>query len=187
MEISDELLIFGLRLDEAGLEYMITGGLATVLYGNPRLTNDIDLVLHISTAQVSKLPSIFAAPEFYCPPIEVMRLETTREAGGHFNIIHTMTSLKADIYPLSRAAFERDAFRRRERLAYLDYEVWVAPPDYVIARKLEYYREGGSEKHLGDIRGILANSGGQLDRERLLDNLAALGLLDLWRDLFGST
>ena len=38
----------------------------------------------------------------------------------------------------------------------------LAPAEYVIVRKLEYYREGGSEKHLRDIRSMLAVSG---DRE----------------------
>ena len=33
---------------------------------------------------------------------------------------------------------------------------WIAPPEYVILRKLEFLREGGSDKHLRDIRFILA-------------------------------
>ncbi len=43
----------------------------------------------------------------------------------------------------------------------------LAPPEYVIVRKLEYYREGGSEKHLRDIRAMLSVSGDQLDRAAL--------------------
>jgi len=42
--------------------------------------------------------------------------------------------------------------------------ITLAPPEYVIVRKLEYYREGGSEKHLRDIRAMLAVSGELLDR-----------------------
>jgi len=29
---------------------------------------------------------------------------------------------------------------------------YAAPPEYVILRKLQYFREGGSEKHLLDIK-----------------------------------
>jgi hypothetical protein len=55
-------------------------------------------------------------------------------------------------------------------------------------RKLEFYREGASEKHLRDIRSILALSGALLDRstlpiESLLlsgkENVAIQKLLDL--------
>jgi hypothetical protein len=56
----------------------------------------------------------------------------------------------------------------------------VAPPEYVIVRKLEYFREGGSEKHLRDIRGILAVSGELLDQAELLQWVARRGLMAEW-------
>ena len=34
----------------------------------------------------------------------------------------------------------------------------VAPPEYVIVRKLQFYHEGGSEKHLRDISAMLRNA-----------------------------
>jgi len=37
----------------------------------------------------------------------------------------------------------------------------------VLLRKLQYYREGHSEKHLLDIRGILVVSGDLIDRDAL--------------------
>jgi len=43
----------------------------------------------------------------------------------------------------------------------------LAPPEYVIVRKLEYFREGGSDKHLRDIRGMLNVSGDAINREDL--------------------
>lgn len=57
----------------------------------------------------------------------------------------------------------------------------VAPPEYVILRKLEYHREGGSEKHLRDIRAMLALSLVPIDRAALADWLARLGLEAQWR------
>ena len=41
--------------------------------------------------------------------------------------------------------------------------VWLAPPEFVIVQKLEFFREGGSEKDLRDIRGMLAVT--EVDRE----------------------
>jgi hypothetical protein len=52
----------------------------------------------------------------------------------------------------------------------------VAPPEYVILRTLEYYREGGSEKHVRDIRATLALSPVPLDRTALADWLGRRGL-----------
>lgn len=55
-----------------------------------------------------------------------------------------------------------------------------APPEYVIVRKLEYYREGGSEKHLRDIRSMLAVSGGQLDLTALNEWIGRRALQNEW-------
>jgi hypothetical protein len=60
----------------------------------------------------------------------------------------------------------------------------VAPPEYVVLRKLAFYREGGSEKHLRDIRGILALADPPLDRDLLLRRLTDAGLDALFRRLF---
>jgi len=57
----------------------------------------------------------------------------------------------------------------------------LAPPEYVILRKLEYYREGNAEKHLRDIRAILAVSGEQLDRSVLDEWIQRRGLAAEWR------
>ena len=59
--------------------------------------------------------------------------------------------------------------------------VSVAPPEYVIVRKLEYYREGGSEKHLRDVRAMIAVSKAQLNRSELEDWIARRGLGTEWR------
>ena len=54
-------------------------------------------------------------------------------------------------------------------------------PEYVIVRKLEYFREGGSEKHLRDIRAMLNVSGELLDRAALDDWITRRGVLTEWR------
>ena len=59
-------------------------------------------------------------------------------------------------------------------------QVWVAPPEYVILRKLQYYQEGGSDKHLRDIQGILRMSGGTINRGELEARISQLGLSEVW-------
>jgi hypothetical protein len=56
--------------------------------------------------------------------------------------------------------------------------IWLAPPEYVILRKLEYFREGGSEKHLADIRAMLETT--DLDLAELESRIEALGLDAEW-------
>jgi hypothetical protein len=62
-------------------------------------------------------------------------------------------------------------------------QVTVAPPEYVIVRKLEYFREGASEKHLRDIRSMLSVSSGLVDRRALNDWIARLGVDAQWKQV----
>jgi hypothetical protein len=48
-------------------------------------------------------------------------------------------------------------------------------------RKLEYYRESGSEKHLRDIRSMLDTSPEAIQTAQLEQQIAARGLQEAWR------
>jgi hypothetical protein len=105
----------------------------------------------------------FPDPELYCPPIDIIRLELARECGAHFNIIHQGTGFKADIYPLGTDSWSAWGLARSRQFMVEGTPMILAPPEYVIVRKLEYFQEGGSEKHLRDIRSILRVSRNLLD------------------------
>ena len=155
--------IFVSRLNKLNITYMITGAVASIIYGEPRLTNDIDLVVDLKDSEVQDFVSIFPIEDFYCPPLEVIELEIRRSQRGHFNLIHHETGFKADIYTSGREELHRWGLQHRIKIDIEGEEFWVAPVEYVILRKLEYYREGRSEKHLRDISAILALSSKEID------------------------
>ncbi|UCH22064.1 MAG: hypothetical protein JSU83_02080, partial [Deltaproteobacteria bacterium] len=67
--------IFVSRLNKLSIPYMITGAVASIIYGEPRLTNDIDLVINMKSDDVETFADAFPIEKFYCPPPEVIRLE----------------------------------------------------------------------------------------------------------------
>lgn len=176
-------LLFVRPLNRAGIRYIVTGSVAAIFYGEPRLTHDVDFVVFLNEGEVHRLAELFPAADFYLPPPEIILAETAREKRGHFNIIHLDTGFKADIYPPGRDELNAWAFRGKRRVTFENETVVIAPPEYVIVRKLEYFREGGSEKHLRDIRAMLAVSGDQLDRPALTDWIQRRGLEAEWQRL----
>ena len=177
-------LLFTGPLDGAGLTYMVTGAVATMVYGEPRLTNDIDIVLELDRARAAELASLFPAAEFYCPPEEVLAVEAARARRGHFNLIHHGTGYKADIYPCGQDPLHAWGMSRRLRIDLTaEGGMWVAPAEYVIIRKLEFYREGGSAKHLADVRGVLEVSGESIDTASIDEWVKRLGLGDQWDEV----
>jgi hypothetical protein len=57
----------------------------------------------------------------------------------------------------------------------------MAAPEDVILGKLIYLREGGSEKHLRDIAGILNVSGASLDRDYISQFSSQLNIAKDWQ------
>jgi hypothetical protein len=171
--------LFVARLDAVGLAYMVTGSVASMIYGEPRLTLDVDIVLELPVERAGALLDAFPESEFYRPPLEVARAEAGRDARGHFNLIHHATAMKADIYLAASDALHHWGLAHRQRIALGTGALWVAPPEYVIVRKLEFFREGGSEKHLRDVRAMLA-TGLELDLDFLATELRGRGLEPQW-------
>jgi hypothetical protein len=134
---------------------MATGDVAAVIYGEPRLTLDLDLVLRLSPADASRFASAFPAPEFYLPPLEAIQREASRPEHGHFNLLHLESGLRGDIYLAGTDPLDAWGLDQRRRETVLGEPVWMAPAEYVIVRKLEYFRQGGSSKHLTDIEAML--------------------------------
>ena len=56
---------------------MVTGWLAAIVYGHPRLTLGVDLVIRLPTKSASTFTALRPAEEFCVPPVEVVAKETT--------------------------------------------------------------------------------------------------------------
>src|SRR5262245_27763726 len=125
-------LLFIRPLNRLGLRYLVSGSVAAILYGEPRLTHDAAFVVYLRAHHVPCLREMFPSPEFYLPPPEAIHAELVREQHGHFNAIHTATGFKSDFYPAGRDEFHVWAFRHARCLEYRGEPVMVAPPEYVI-------------------------------------------------------
>jgi len=179
MQDPDLIAIFVAPLEAAGIPYLVSGSVATAIYGEPRNTLDIDLAVFPDPAQIVLFPHLFPEADFYLPPLDVITLECRRTSRGHFNIIHHATGLKADIYPSSNHPYLQWAMEHRQRVSTPTTEISLAPPEYVILHKLEFYREGGHQKHLRDIAGVINQS--SLDHAFLAAATTTLRLENEWQ------
>jgi hypothetical protein len=178
MELYDLLHQMTQTLERLNIPYLITGSVASMAYGEPRLTNDIDIVAGIDEGRVGDLVAAFPPGEFYISG-DMIR-QAVRER-GQFNIIHPASGIKVDIMIPRDSPFDRSRFSRVRRITTAEHrQANFASPEDVIIKKMEYYREGGSEKHLRDITGIIKISGKELDHDYILDWTGRLGLTKIW-------
>jgi hypothetical protein len=181
MPAPTDFSVFITALEASHLPYCVTGSVASGIYGEPRMTVDIDFVLLLRVADICKLRAVFPEDRFYIPPTEMLIDEVQRGEQGMFNLIHHDGMLKADVFIVAHDPLHHWALKHRRRGQLSDgMEISVAPPEYVILRKLEYLRDGGSEKHTRDIRFMLACT--DVDRSFIEEHVARLGLGAQWAE-----
>jgi len=98
--------------ERLGIPYLITGSVAAMAFGEPRLTNDIDIVAAIDEKHVRDLVMSFPSDEFYISE------ETVREAihrQGQFNIIHPESGIKVDVIIKQNTPFDNSRFEPKSR------------------------------------------------------------------------
>ena len=176
----DLISTFVQPLEKSGFRYLITGSVASIAYAEPRLTNDIDLIVEISRMQVPLLCKIFPEEQFYLPPADVITAECIRTQRGHLNIIHLESMLKADVYISGNDPLHHWALARPVRIQMSEIHVSFAPPEYVILRKMEFFQEGGSEKHLRDIANIIDSTSSEIDFTFLREQITQRHLSSTW-------
>jgi hypothetical protein len=101
----DLIELFVARLGEIGADYLVTDSLAATLYGEPRATHDIDLVVELSAEHRDALPTVSPAEEFHVPPPEVILDESRRR-------LHSSPSKSAALAPEQRPEHHATPFPR---------------------------------------------------------------------------
>src|SRR5215469_6198125 len=127
----DLIELFAQPLNQAGIRYLVSGSVAAMLYGEPRVTHDIDFVIFLRAEDAARLGTIFPDPQFYVPPAAVIVQEVAREQRGHFNVIHKDSGLKADFYAAGREDLHAWAFRNARTYSIGGNAIRLAPPEYV--------------------------------------------------------
>jgi hypothetical protein len=68
-----ELFLLLVRpLEREGIRYIITGSVAAIFYGEPRLTLDVDLVVFLAARDIVRLAELFPSSDFYVPPPDII-------------------------------------------------------------------------------------------------------------------
>ncbi len=186
MSQQELLIAVAAALDRIGIPYMVTGSIASSLYGEPRLSHDIDVILHATAENAIRLAGAFPPPRFYLDPPEAIA-EMVREE-SMFNLVDTASGDKVDFWMLTSSPYDRERFRRRVRVDAFGSAVWVSSTEDVILSKLSWsMRAGGSEKQFRDALRVLEVQQGRLDVAYCERWATALGVQELWDRLLAET
>lgn len=178
MSLAETLALVAKQLDRAGIAYMVAGSIASTHHGEPRSTQDIDLVIVAELDQVKTFVDCFDPSRYY--------LSNPLVDGGlrdHFNLIDTMTGWKVDLMLRKDRPFSRSEFERRQPVMILGVLTAVATAEDTILAKLEWGKAGGSQRQMDDAVAMIKVQD-HLDEDYLHHWAVELGVADDLRKAF---
>ena len=153
------------RLNEANINYMVSGSIAANYYTVPRMTRDIDIVIELKRGDIDGFVSLFE-DDFYAN-MEMITNEVSRR--GIFNLIHSQYVLKVDFIVKKASAYQQAAFSRRKQVLIEQSFMWFVSPEDLVLSKLIWAKDSHSEMQLNDVRNLM----------QTVDNLD-LKYIDYW-------
>ena len=173
-------------LDAAGVEYLIGGAIAEWAWGEPRATQDLDLVVRIPIKAINKLSKELEKRDMLIPADIILDSILEDRADIPINAIHMHSGLKADLYPVREGdELRQSAFQRREQVDYGPPigKVYIHSPEDLILYKLMYFGLSQQSKHSRDIAAILKSKKNELDLDYIEQWADRLGLSSLWKEM----
>ena len=142
-------------LDELKIDYCITGGFAVSVWGRLRSTFDIDIVIKLRQEKIKLLAKQLRLLSKAGYIDELAAVEAVNK-GGEFNYIHSDSGIKIDFWVIKKSdAIGKEELKRRKLKKIDGQKFYFISPEDLILSKLRWYKKGGSDRHLEDIKSVL--------------------------------
>ena len=166
-------------LEICGVPYMLTGSLASSMYGIPRATNDIDIVIAPTREQLLAVIQFFKRMNLYVEERALAALSNRTQ----FNIIDFPRGWKVDLIIQKDRDFSVVEFGRRSTHEVEGMRLTIAAAEDVVLAKMEWSKIGDSERQLIDAAGVVSVQGDKLDINYIEQWVNSLGLQRQWADV----
>ena len=168
-------------LENSDVDYAVVGSVASSFHGEPRGTQDVDIVARILRYDVAKLAIQFPEEDFYFDRDMVYDSLKSRQP---FNIIDIHTMWKADII-LPSEPYAGEQLARRQRVEISGVPIYIATAEDTVISKMRWSKLAESERQLRDVAGIVRVRGDALDRSLIAALVARFGLEAEWARVLG--
>lgn len=141
-------------LHQLNISYVVTGGMAVFVWGRPRFTADIDIVIELKPDHINALAEALGALG-QAGYVDVPMMRRALLHHGEFNFIDGVSGIKVDFFVAGKNSFDEAKFKNRRQEKVLGTSVYFISPEDLILSKLLWQKESGSEIQLRDVESIL--------------------------------
>ena len=163
-------------LEQLGIEYAVTGSIASSIHGEPVVSQDVDIVVRMTSQQARELADRLPA-RFYRSED---RLRYVAENGGVANLIDTETGLKVDLSVLPHTPFYDSLMSRRRKSSFgmESASCDIVTPEDIILMKLEWRKDTKSHKQWDNALSVMSVQRNRLDWKYMYQQAESLGVTD---------
>lgn len=162
-----------IRLNDLGIDYMVTGSVAMSSYATARTTMDIDVIVEIRGYDATRFERRFLN-DYY---VDASSIRRAQDKNSMFNVLNFETGMKVDFIVRKPTSFEEEKFSRRRSGRFADVEFWVIGKEDLVLSKLEWAKDSHSEVQFRDIRNLLESG---VDQEFIDRGINAQDLRSVW-------
>ncbi len=175
--IGEFLLRVATALEISGIPYMLTGSLASSMYGIPRATNDIDVVIAPTRPQLRAFVQLMQRAGLTVHDETALMALRNRT---QFNVIDFRRGWKVDLIIQKDREFSAAEFKRKEMHEVEGMRLSLATPEDVVLAKLEWAKLSPSEQQIEDVVGIIKMQRDTLDYSYISRWVEVLGVQQQW-------
>ena len=163
MEYQSTLRKIANILQTLKIPYLVTGGAAVVVWGRPRFTADVDVIVELREDQVKRLVDVLVKEGY----VDEDAVREALKYESEFNFIDEATGVKVDFWILKDDAFNKSRLKRRVAQDIFGQKIYFISAEDLILIKLLWFEESKSTRHLEDIQSIFDFTKDQLDFDYL--------------------
>lgn len=159
----DIALLVAAAVDQVGGGYFVGGSLASSMQGEPRATNDVDIVIELPLGKIREFVEALGS-DF---EVDVDGLRLALLNGTSCNVFFLPVLTKVDLFGVGPTPYDEVEFSRRRSVLVRDPDVHLVlkTPEDPVLRKLWWFRQGGdvSERQWRDVVQVLKIGGSAMD------------------------
>jgi hypothetical protein len=150
-------------IESTGIPYAVCGSLSSGFHGQPRATNDADIIIAPTQDQLAKLIKSLETSYYISSEaaFEAMKIHSM------FNVIDNEFGWKADLIFRQDNPYQLSKFNRRRRVKLMGIDLWILSPEDVILSKLDWAKDSGSDLQFRDVFGVIKVQWDKLDWDYL--------------------
>lgn len=150
--------------EREGFEYAISGAMANVVWGVPRTTRDVDIIVSVSQMKIPRVLDILAG---HGCAVDMRRsIEELRDK-WFTSLEHRLGDVELFV---PAVPYHRALLKRRVKKVIDGKQMWFVSAEDLIILKMVFHRL----KDLSDVKAIISVQTGRLDREYIMSTFRSL-------------